>query len=299
MTPGLTPEQRQREQSIQLALYMDYAMVVGLVVVAFAGGSLTLLAEAVRAGLMTLIEVFALAVMKRIHRGRLAGLEFGSGKLEQLVNLLIAGGMFVGAGWIAWGVVELALGGRPVGTPAGFAAAAVLCAVNAYVNLIAWDAMRRAARGGGSLIMRGQLQARVVKLVSSLVVQATLTVAVLSTDAVVIAWADAAGALFVTAFILRSAFEMLSAGLPDLVDRSVREEFQAAINRMLTRHFDDYDRLDRVRTRRSGDQMFAEISLGFRRDLTLAEIDERVDAMKASLREEVGEADISILAAAC
>ena len=299
MTGGITPEQRRREQSIQFSLSLDYVMVAGLVTVVLLGGSLTMLAEAVRAGLMTLIEAFALVVMKRVHRGRLTAYEFGSGKVEQLVNLLIAGGMMAGAVWIAIGLIELAAGGRPIGSPATFVAAAVLNACNTYVNVLAWDAMRRAARGGGSLIMRSQLQARIVKLVTSIVVQLALTIAAISTDAVVIAWADALGAAFVTVFIVRSALDMLRTGLPDLIDRSVHEEVQAAINRMLARHYDDYDQLDRVRTRRSGDQIYAEIALGFRPDLTVAEIDARIGAMKASLRDEVGEVDVSITAAAC
>jgi divalent metal cation (Fe/Co/Zn/Cd) transporter len=89
--------------------------------------------------------------------------------------------------------------------------------------------MRRAARGSGSLIMKGQLQARVVKLVSSACVQLSLTVAALSWDGVVITWADSLGALFVCAFIVHAAIGMIRSDLPDLIDRAVNEDIQAAI----------------------------------------------------------------------
>jgi ferrous-iron efflux pump FieF len=89
---------------------------------------------------------------------------------------------------------------------------------------------------------------------------------------------------------------MIKVGFPDLVDRSVNEEFQAAINRMLVRHFDDYEQLGLVRTRRAGDLVHAEITLGFKGDLTMADVNRRIEAMKASLREDVGEADIAIVA---
>src|SRR5260221_10814514 len=191
--------------------------------------------------------------MRRIHRGRMAVLEFGSGKLEQLVNLLIAGGMLAGAAWIILATATLVGGAELHGSPSAFAFAAIAAAVNLYINVVAWDGMRRAARGGGSLIMQGQLQARVVKMVSSAFVQVTLTIATLSTDAGVIVWADAIGALFVCGFIIHSAVRMLRAGLPELIDRLVTEEFQAAINRMLAKHFDDYDRLDQVPTPRAGE----------------------------------------------
>lgn len=294
---GITDQQRARERSIEFALGMDVAMLATYATAAIAAGSLTMLAELVRGSLMTVIEVFALMVMMRIHRGRIAMLEFGSGKLEQLVNLLIAAGMLIGAAWIAMDVVTMISAGEADGTPAGFALAAIAAAVNCYENVLAWDGMRRAARSGGSLIMKGQLSARVVKLVSSAFVLLTMTVAALSIDGVVIAWADSIGALFVSGFIVHSAVGMVRAGLPDLIDRSVNEEFQIAINRTLARHFNDYDRLDHVRTRRSGDIVHAEIGLGFSAVLTMAEVSARIDAMKASLREEAGTADISILAA--
>ena len=299
MTPLLTDQQRARERSIQVALVLDAAMIAAYSLAAILAGSVTMIAELVRGMLMTTIEVFALLVMRRIHRGRIAILEFGSHKLEQLVNLLIAGGMLAGAGWVLFDVVKLVSGAGAPGSPAGFAFSAIATAVNLYVNVLALDGMRRAARGGGSLIMQGQLQARLVKVVSSAFVQLTLTVAALSTDATVIVCADAIGALFVCGFIVHSAFGMLRAGLPDLIDQSVTEEFQAAINRMLAKHFDDYARLDQVRTRRSGATFYAEVALAFESTLTIGEVNVRIDAMKASLRAEIGEADVSILAAAC
>lgn len=293
-TGTLTPEQIARERSLQIALGIDFSMFASLGVVAVISGTLTLLAELIRAVPMTTVEVFALIMMRRIHRGRTAAFEFGSGKLEQFVNLVIAGGFILGGIWILRNVLALVTGSRPIGTPSGFAAAALFAAINTYLNVLAWDSVRRAARRGGSLIMQGQLRARLVKVVSSFVVQGTLTLAALSLDEVIITWADAAGALFVGSFILYSAYELLQAGLPDLVDRSVNEEVQAAINRMLTRHFEEYERLDSVRTRRSGETIYADIVLGFQPTLTLAEVNTRIEKMKSTLRAEVPGADVSI-----
>lgn len=295
----ITEQQRARERSIEVALGMDVGMLGCYLTAAIVAGSMAMVAELVRGVLMTVIEVFALMVMKRIHRGRIAILEFGSGKLEQLVNILIAGGLLTGAIWIAIDVLKTLMGGEAVGSPAGFAVAALAAAINCYENLLAWDGMRRAARSGGSLIMAGQLEARVVKLGSSALVLITMTFAALSTDGVVIAWADSIGALLVSGFIVHSAVGMLKSGVPDLVDRSVNEEVQAAINRTLAKHFEDYDRLDHVRTRRAGHVVHAEIALGFNSHLTMAEVNARIDAMKVSLREEVAEADVSILAVSC
>jgi divalent metal cation (Fe/Co/Zn/Cd) transporter len=292
----LTEQQRLRERSIVFALTLDMVMIAAYTMAAILAGSLTMLAELIRGVLMTVIEVAALMVMRRIHRGGTAVFEFGSGKLEQLVNLMIAGGLLGGAVWIAVDVVKLLSGGEDHGQPIGFALSAFITAINTYINVLAWDGVRRAAKGGGSLIMQGQLQSRVVKLVSSSCVVITLTIAALSTDGLVIVWADAIGALLVCGFIVHSALDMIKSGLPDLVDLAVNEECQAAITRMLVQHFENYDQLGHVRTRRAGDLVHVEIALGFRPELTMGEVNARIDAMKAQLQQEVGHADISILA---
>src|SRR4029077_21148136 len=114
-------------------------------------------------------EAFGLVVMRRIHRGVLSDLEYGTGKLAQAANVAIAGGMLFGAAWILSQAVSIISGEAPTGTPVGLAMAAIAGAVNAYLNLVSWDAVRRVADADGrdSIIMRAQLTSRVVKLVSS------------------------------------------------------------------------------------------------------------------------------------
>jgi hypothetical protein len=50
--------------------------------------------------------------------------------------------------------------------PLGLALAAIVGALNAYINFLAWDRMRRAAAGESSLVMQGQVNARRVKLIA-------------------------------------------------------------------------------------------------------------------------------------
>ena len=84
--PRITPEQEAEESSVRFGLVADCGLLVVLVLSGFLGGSLTILAEAIRGSLMSLTELFSLVVMRRIHRGQLADLEFGTGKLEQVAN---------------------------------------------------------------------------------------------------------------------------------------------------------------------------------------------------------------------
>lgn len=292
-----TAQQLARERSLQVALSLDGVLLVGLFGVAVGGGSLTMLAEWIRGVLMVGTEVFALVVMRRIHRGQLIGLEFGSGKLEQAANMVIATGMFLGAAWIGLGALELALGDRPHGTPIGLAVAAILAALNTYFNFVAWISVLQATPPGSPVIMEAQLRSRAVKLLSSGVVVFLVAFSAVCFDPVVAVWCDIIGATFVSAYIILNAVEMVRNGLPDLLDRCGAEAMQRSINRALAAHFDDYDELQRVRSRRSGKTLFVEIALGFDPALTMADVDRRIRAIRATLQREIAEAEINVLVA--
>ena len=89
---------------------------------------------------------------------------------------------------------------------------------------------------------------------------------------------------------------MLRDGFPDIIDQAVEETVQHAINRALARHFADYDRFEGVRSRRSGRRVFIEVALGFDGGLTMAEVTRRSAALSATMRGEIADADIAILA---
>ena len=145
--PQVTPEQLAQEHSIRFALLADLGVLALAVPVGLLGGSLTIKAEAIRFVLGMSIEIFAYTVMWRLHRGKLHDLEFGGGKLEQIANLVTGIGMLGAAAWIASKAMAIVSGHGEVGTPLGLALAAIVGALNAYVNFVAWDAMRRATEG--------------------------------------------------------------------------------------------------------------------------------------------------------
>jgi ferrous-iron efflux pump FieF len=291
----LTPEQRNREQSVLFAVLADCCMLGLYLAVGILGGSLTIVAEAIRGGLLLAIEAYGLHVLRKIHRGQVADYEFGAGKLEQMCNLAIAISMIGGALWIADGAVRLVIQGHADAAPLGLALAASLGAVNLLVNYKAWFRVREAARAGGSVIMQAQLNARVAKLVASCFVQSTLTIAALAYDPIVAAWADSIGALFVSGFIMVMAVRMLREGLPDLLDRTVDEATHLYVLQVLAHHFHAYDSFEGARSRRSGGKVFVELALGFDGRLPLAEVHKRASAIKAHIAREIEGADVAIL----
>jgi len=291
----ITPRQREQEHSVLFGLLADSGIIALMIPIAIFGGSLTLMAESIRCVMMMMIEFFAYNVMRRVHRGKLQDMEFGGGKLEQIANFVMALGMLGAAAWIAYKAFTVISGHEPVGTPLGLGLAAIIGAVNAYINFVAWRAMRHASRGETTLVMLGQLRARMVKLVSSLVVLLSMTVAALSTDNVVVTWADALGSIFVAAFIVWNAWGMLRSSIPDLVDRTAGPAVHETVNNVLVTLAGEYERLDRIRSRRSGRVVFVEVVLTFQPSLTIAEVNERIDRVKRAMQEKIEHLEVSIL----
>ncbi|HUR19720.1 MAG TPA: cation transporter [Vicinamibacterales bacterium] len=294
----LTNEQKGREQSFLVAIVLDIAIVVAMVIVAIVGGSFTLLAETLRCILGLLPEWFAFGVLRRIHRGVLVDLDYGTGKLEQVASLAIGAAMLLASAWIVAGSLKILSGERELGTPMGLAAAAVVGMINLYLNVVAWDGVRRLPGVRDSTIMNAQLTLRWTKLLASIIISVDLTIAALSTDPVIVAVADAVGSLLVACYMALIAIQALRGSLPDLLDFSAGQSIKDAVDRSLALHAADYSQLQRVRTRRSSHTAFVEIALKFEPGLSMAEVDRRVAALKATMRQEVGEAEVSVLASA-
>lgn len=293
----ITPNQRASERALVLAISLDCTMLFSFTVIGLLGGSLTIIAETIRGGLGILLEFFSLHVMRQIHRGTLADLEFGTGKLEQVAKVSIGASTIAGAMWVTLKAFALTSGEESIGTPFGLALAAIVGVINLYVNVLAWVAAYHAARRDTSILMKTQVSSRVVKLLCSLFIGLTLTVAAISMDETVAVTADVIGALFVAVYSFYRGVVILRSSLPDLIDRSAGKDVQAAILQAINDHRGDDVALNGFRTRRSGHVTFIEISLGFDSGLTLAELDRRASALKAALQKRIQTAEISILMA--
>jgi divalent metal cation (Fe/Co/Zn/Cd) transporter len=295
----LTADERAKEHAILQALGMDVVMVSALLATGIFGGSLTMLAEGVRGFPGFVLECFSLVLLRRIHRGTLVDMEYGSGKVEQVGNLFVGVSMLIASVWIIIGVVGMISGTRQVGTPLGLACAAVIGMVNVYINLVAWDAVRRAtARDRSSLIMQGQLTIRRVKLFASVIVVTGLTVAALSTDDVVVAWADGIPAAFVACYLVVSSIEVLRGAVPDLLDRSAGAGVRRVVSVALANHAASFAGVNRFRSRRSGHVTFVEIALTVARELKMSEVEERVASLERDIKGQLENAEIVIVTTA-
>lgn len=291
---GVGAAESGRERALGLALLADGVMLVSFLWLAIASGSLSLAAEVFRGGVLTLLGVWAFRVMCQVHRGTLSQYDFGTGKLEQFANLLVALGMMLGAAWVLWRA-GLALANPPQRVARLMLAGTFLSGVNLMVNALAFLALWRTGRDGTSVVMRGQIRSRAGKLMVSTLVTTAIAVAALAPDTLAGRYADAAGALLVVAVMLTLSISLFRTTLPDLLDRTLAEGRQAVINRVLGRYFDDYQALGAVRSRQAGNTLHVEVTLGFLGTRPFAEVAATARSVGAALEEALPGAQVVVI----
>jgi divalent metal cation (Fe/Co/Zn/Cd) transporter len=106
--------------------------------------------------------------------------------------------------------------------------------------------------------------------------------------------ADIAGAVLATITMLTLGIGMWRGALPHLLDRSLDEARQIAINRVLARRFADYDALGPVRSRLVGNEALVELTLGFAPWRTIGDIQHIADAVGDEVRTLIPQARVTV-----
>src|ERR1700761_3122109 len=93
----MLPAERARERAMICGVCTGAVLGIAMLIIGLWSQSLTLLADSIRSVLATSLDCCVLAVLCRIHRRRLSGYEYGHGKVEYVLNLLVAAGLVLAA----------------------------------------------------------------------------------------------------------------------------------------------------------------------------------------------------------
>jgi divalent metal cation (Fe/Co/Zn/Cd) transporter len=288
-----TIEQRKQERALALSLWLDSLIVVPYAIVAIGVGSLAMLSEVLRGGLLMIVTGFSLRTLRRTHRGLIVDYDYGIGKLERALSGAVAFLLLLAAGFVVWRAFVLG-----PETPASHflrMLAILFVFINLFVNTIPAISLWRATRSQPSVIALSQFRARLAKAVGSVVVVTCVAIHSLASDPMTGRIADTVGALLVVGFMVVIAVGLLREALPDLLDRAIAEPMQVQVNQTLAAYFHDYDELISVRTRRSGNIAHVEITLGFAQNKTMGEVSQVIARMRDHLRNTNPDSDIVIV----
>ena len=139
------------------------------------------------------------------------------------------------------------------------------------------------------------MRARVVKLVSSAIVQTTITIAALAKDHVVSHWLDGLGATFVAGLMVAIGFKMITDCLPDLLDQPVPETIKREIEAGLLSAGIAREEVVRIRTRCAGSIPHVELTLAPTGGASLAACCRRAANVEGRLHDHLRGADVSVV----
>lgn len=106
---------------------------------------------------------------------------------------------------------------------------------------------------------------------------------------------DPLASLVGAGFLIHGAWAITSSSVGDLLDVSLEESTQLVILRELVKHFDDYDALHKVRSRRSGSNVFIEIFMSFDPELKMLEVTKRIERLHDTISATVPGAQVLII----
>ncbi len=105
---------------------------------------------------------------------------------------------------------------------------------------------------------------------------------------------DPAASLVIALSILSATLGIFSSSVYDLLDRTLEEERQIMILAELARHFNDYEELHGIRSRRSGAEVYVEIFLEFDPEKRISEVQQAVDRLRKSIEEKIQGSRVTI-----
>jgi divalent metal cation (Fe/Co/Zn/Cd) transporter len=105
---------------------------------------------------------------------------------------------------------------------------------------------------------------------------------------------DPIASLIIAASILVGAMGIFSSSVFDLLDKSLEESDQIVIMRELASHFDDFEALHGIRSRRAGSHAFVEIYLEFAPEKKISEVQPIIDHLRSNLEAAIQGARVTI-----
>lgn len=258
----LTPEKLLREKAVFASFIYDVILLPLAFFVAIKSDSLTMLAEVLRGVFLVSVAVLSWFTLRRIHRDRTGAFDFGLGKLEQVLSLLVALALCFSIAFVWYkSFSREALLPHEIGFMNE--AAVALTFLNFCANLAPLPHLYKAMKTGKSVLVLTQFRTKVAKSIGSAISTACVAINQLYSDPGVSLWADRIGIFVVSIVTLHAAYELLKSAIPDLLDRTLPEDEQVKINQILARYYHDFESLSWCRSRQSGSDIEVHVGLGF------------------------------------
>jgi cation diffusion facilitator family transporter len=258
-----------------------------------AAHSSVLLADFFKTSLEFVAVLLSWLAIRRIAGGNNQQFEYGIGKLENLSSLFVGSIMLLGMLIIVINAIANIL--KPshiegLGVWISLVAQVIFGAINTFLS---WRSFQT-ARAQNSPLMKSQGQLFFTRAFGNGFILLALVLSLLLSGVSWSIYIDPIASLIIAASILISAIGVLSSSFYDLLDRTLEETDQIIILRELAQHFQHYEALHGIRSRRAGGEVFIDLFLEFSPEKTIGEIQPIVDTLRHSIEGQITGSQVTV-----
>ncbi len=268
---------------------------VAIMIVAVAtSNSVAVIADLLATSFECLAIVFAWLTLRRIARKGEFTFDYGYGKLENLVSLVIAVMMFMSLSIVVLNAVRRFAEPQLI---TGFGVWLTLAAHIIYLGINA--VLRRRTQISLTLapstLLEAQRRLFGVKAFCNVCMIVALGGAMALRQYHLAMYIDPVMSLVIAVSMFLGAYRILNQNLGALLDHTLEESTQLLIVRELAHFFDEYIALHGVRSRRSGNRIFVELFLEFDGNRPMREIQSVINNMKTKLESTIPRSEVSVI----
>ncbi len=291
---GIVPGETERERALFVSLLAAVIPIIPALAASVFSGSVAFFALSLKTINEAVSTLIAWMIARNISRGGRGHYDYGMGKHETIARIVTGGLMLLSLVFVVLAAVYRFLVPAPL-VSEGILVAIVILIISVAADVWFWVSNERIAVKESSPLMDSQWRLFRLKAFGNLVVLVSMILAFILAGYPWAVYIDPVGSVFIIGFLLWSGFGMIRTSVPDLLDRTLEEELQLVVVRELAEHFDGYEQLHGVRSRRSGGSIYIEIFLGFAGTMQMSEVQDEINRMKKSIEAKIPRSSVNII----
>ena len=290
---NIDPQSVTKERLVLLAVVTTFLSLIPTAYAALISNSTTLTADLLRCSAEFFAILLSWIILKKVSSSDDQHYNYGFGKLEHLACIAVGAALFVTflVSFFA-GMQRLIAPEHLKNTDFGL----LFAMLSVIGNVTMWVSNYLTNRKSPSLVTDSQCRLFRAKTFATIIVVVSIGA---STLFPLYSWSiylDGLGSLGLSFFMLWSAYALVSASVPDLIDCALEEAMQLSIAELLKQNYSErFVALKRIRSRRAGKRIFVELSISFDPDLALREFCATSLAITKTLKEHLPTAEIVLV----
>ena len=283
---------KSRNRKIICSIFMGAAWIITLVAV-LTSNSVAILADFVNSTLQILSVGLAWFVDIKFSSRKNPFLNYGPGKIESITSIVIGLVFFLSI--VGLSIVAITRFINPVqvsGT--GVWIILIFALIFSTSNVYFFVKTRREFKATGKSHLDGESRIYLVKAISNFGFFFSVLISAFAPFKGAV-YFDPGFSCLIIVLMFINMLQLFKKNLPMLFDYAVSEAAQMQVTKNLAKHFDLYEHYGGMRSRHTGNKIYIELFLAFKRDLTIGKVLEYIQVIENDIEKAVPNSEVNII----